>query len=163
MTAIWVPLAWLGGSVALLAWFVLMVWMTNRSNERMKAMELESRYRRLELNLPEIDPEQARGERERQRTLLIGLTGILVPLGVCAALVVLTVLSLESRTNALSLPLLLTVWPAGLAVCLGTAALSLWLLRRPEAENAANAAAPPTNSEAGSPAATGIREGPVGR
>src|SRR5262249_6056789 len=82
MTAIWVPLAWLAGAVALLGWMSLMVWMTNRSNERMKAMDLEARYRRLELNLPEVDPEQARGERERQRTLLIGLTGILVPLGV---------------------------------------------------------------------------------
>src|SRR5262249_40013052 len=107
MTAIWVPLAWLAGAVALLGWMSLMVWMTNRGSAGRRRMALEARSRRLELQLPEIDPEQARGERERQRTLLIGLTGILVPLGVCAALVVLTVLGLESRTHALSLPLLL--------------------------------------------------------
>jgi hypothetical protein len=164
MTAMLVPLAGLGVAVLFFGWIAVMAWMTNRNNERMRAMGMEERLRRLELGLPEVDPDAARAERERLRTILLGLIGLLVPLGVCAALVALTAISLYVGRSDLAQPVLLTAWPSGMAVCLVTAFLSLWLLRRgPESSPRPNTPAQPTNNDAERSVVTGIRDQPPER
>jgi hypothetical protein len=159
------PLVGVSITTLFLGWAVLQVWLGQRHKERMRAMAQEEHFRRLELNLGDVDADLARAEADKTRTRTIGLIGVVVPVVTCLALVALTVLlPLLLGQGTATVALLLTAWPAGLAVCLGTAALSLWLLRgrgvRPPADKTD---APRTNREAGESVATGIREAPVGR
>jgi hypothetical protein len=165
MAALMAPMAALIGAMLFVAWISVMVWLGNRNGERLRAMAQEERYRRLELNLPEIDPDTARIEADKMRNNLIGVIGLLVPLAICFALVVVTAVCTERWRAEGILPVVLCVaWPSGMVAALTVALVSMQTLRRGIVPTKPfNATPPPPNNDAERSVATGIRDKPPER
>jgi hypothetical protein len=164
MGAFLAPIAALIGAILFFAWISVMIWMGNRQAERLRALAQEERYRRIELNLPEVDPVAARLESDKMRNTFIGVIGLLVPLGICLALVIVTVVTAEGRRAEFAMPVLTVAWPAGMVVALVTALVSMQVLRRGIVPTKADNVTPPAaNNEEKRSAPTGILDKPPER